>query len=185
MNKKLHQLAAMAALAFASFAANAAGAANIVVDVTGADSINKLGETGNVVRFVDIGANALLTSLDWAVTLNAFAPSSLADMRVSFGQSSGANMIDLAPGGNDFFSGSGSYAGSTDLTGLGIAAGADGLLRIEFSEYSKDFASGVTEGRWVSGSLTFGVSPVPEPTGAVLALLGLGALTGVRRLRRR
>jgi len=46
----------------------------------------------------------------------------------------------------------------------------------------KDLATGVAEGQWVSGNLTFGVSAVPEPGGLLLAVLGLGVL--VPRLRR-
>ena len=182
MNKKLHHLAAIAALAFAGFTAHAA---TVVVDVTGAQSINALGETGNVVRFVDIGANALLTSLDWTVTLNAVAPSALSEMLVSFGRSDGADMISFSPDAFDGFSGAGSYTGTLDLTGLGVGAGADGLLRVEFNEEFKDFAVGVAEGQWVSGSLTFGVSAVPEPGSVSLALLGLGVVGACTRRAQR
>lgn len=179
--KPLHHLAATAALALASLAAQAA---SIAVDVSGAQSINLQGEAGNTVWLVDIGANAVLTSLDWAVTLNAFAPSSLSEMQVSFGSSSGADVVTFAPGSADAFSGTGSYSGSLDLSGTGIAAGADGKLRIEFSEAYKDAAAGTPEGQWVGGSLTFGVSAVPEPASAALALLGAGLLAA-RAGRRR
>ena len=183
MNKKLQHLAAAAALAFAGFTADGANAATVIVDVTGAQSINPLGEAGNVVRFVDIGANALLTSLDWTVTLQAVAPSALSEMWVSFGRSDGVNMISFSPDIIDGFSGAGSYTGTLDLTGLGVGAGADGLLRVEFNEEFKDFAAGVAEGQWVSGSLTFGVSAVPEPASITMTLLGLGFL-GARARRR-
>ena len=173
--KHLHRLAATATLAFAGlFASTATQAANVAVDVSGAQSINLQGEAGNTVWLVNIGANAVLTSLDWSVTLNAFAPSSLSEMQVSFGDSSAAKAINIAPGALDSFSGTGSYSGSLDLTGVGVGAGADGLLRIEFSESYKDLAAGVAEGQWVSGNLTFGLAAVPEPASAVLVLLGLG-----------
>ena len=175
---QLQRLAAVTALGLASLASTAAQATPIVVDVSGAQSINLQGEAGNTVWLIDIGANAVLNSVDWAVTLNAFAPSSLWDMQVSFGSSTGANAINLTPGLADSSSGSASYAGSLDLTGVGVAAGADGKLRLEFSEAYKDFAPGTAEGQWVSGKLTFDVTaaPVPEPASAVLVLLGLGAV---------
>jgi hypothetical protein len=177
--KPHHRLAAIAALALASLAVQAAP---VVVDVGGAQSINLLGEAGNTVWLVDIGANAVLTSLDWNVALTAFAPSALAEMQVSFGSATGADLLTLSPGSADPFGGSGSYVGSMDLTGLGLAVGADGLLRIEFSEGFKDFALDMAEGQWVSGNLTFGISAVPEPAGVALLLAGLG-LVAVRARR--
>jgi hypothetical protein len=177
--KPHHRLAAIAASALASLAAQAAP---VVIDVGGAQSINLLGEAGNTVWLVDIGANAVLTSLDWNVALTAFAPSALAEMQVSFGSATGADLLTLSPGSADPFGGSGSYVGSMDLTGLGLAVGADGLLRIEFSEGFKDFALDMAEGQWVSGNLTFGISAVPEPAGVALLLAGLG-LVAVRARR--
>lgn len=165
--KTIDRLMAAALLSIGSLAAQAAS--TVIVDVTGAQSINLQGETGNTVWFVDVGAHAQLTSLDWAITLNAFSPSSPSDMQVSFGNSSGMDMINFAPATLG-------YSGSLDLAGLGVAIGADGLLRIEFSETYKDFAAGVAEGEWTGGQLSFGVSAVPEPAGALLALLGLCSL---------
>lgn len=178
--KKLSRLAAVAAL---TVAAAAAQATPVVVDVTGAQSVNLLGETGNTVWLVNVGANALINSLDWSVVLNAVSPSSLSDMQVSFGSSSGLDMLDFRPGSLDTVPGTGSYSGTLDLTGLGLATGADGLLRIEFSEAYKDLAVGAVEGQWLSGALTFDVSAVPEPASAALALMGLG-LVGAHVRRR-
>jgi hypothetical protein len=180
--KKFHQLAATAAFVLASAAAQATP---IVVDVSGAQSVNLQGEAGNTVWLVNVGANAVLNSLDWSVSLSAFAPSSLSDMQVSFGNSSGLDVLTFSPDAFDGLSGAGSYTGSLNLAGLGVAAGADGLLRIEFSEAYKDFALNVAEGQWLSGNLTFDVSAVPEPASAVLALLGLGLVgASARRARR-
>ena len=182
---KLHHLTAAATLALASLTAQSASQ---TVNVAGIASTNLLGEAGNTVLLVNIGANAVLTSFDWTVTLDAFSPSSLAEMQVSFSSSSGLDQITFAPGAADVLtSGSQSYAGSLDLSVLGatMAAGSDGLLRIEFSEAYKDFAVGVAEGQWVSGSLGLTVSAVPEPASAGLALFGLALVGGaVRRARR-
>lgn len=181
--KTLQRLAAAAALSLAGLTAQAAP---VTVDVTGAQSINLQGETGNTVWLIDIGANSVLNALNWAVTLNAFSPSLLSEMQVSFGSSSGVEAITFAPDAFDGFSGAGSYSGSLDLTGFGIAAGADGLLRLEFSEAYKDFAAGVAEGQWTAGNLSFDVTAaaVPEPASLALVLLGLG-LVGAQARRTR
>lgn len=184
MNQPLHRLAATAAFVLASLGAQAAP---VIVDVSGAHSINLLGEAGNTVWFVDIGVNARLNWLDWSVTLEAFAPSLLSEMQVSFGGSSGLDLVTLAPDAADGFSGAGSYAGSQDLAPLGLTAGADGLLRIEFSDEFKDFAAGTAEGRWLTGTLTFNVTTaaVPEPDSAALVTLGLGLVGWQSRRSRR
>jgi len=180
MKKKFQHLALAAALGLTSLAAQAA---TVVVDVSGAQSVNLQGENGNTIWLIDIGANMALTSLDWTVSLSAFSPSVLAEMQVSFGNSSGSNLLTFTPGAADYVSGNGSYSGSLDLSGYGVGSGGDGKLRIEFSEGYKDLGVGVAEGQWVSGSLTFGVSAVPEPASVALLLLGLGVVGGAARRR--
>jgi hypothetical protein len=187
--KRLHQLIAtsvVAASALLGLASTSAQATPVAIDVGGAQSVNLLGEAGNTVWFIDVGANAALNSLSWSLDLNAFAPSVLSEMQVSFGNSSGLDLVTFAPGGDDFASGVGSYSGSLDLSPFGLSVGADGLLRLEFSEAYKDFALDVAEGQWLRGSLSFDVtaSAVPEPASVALVLLGLGAIVGVRARRR-
>ncbi|MFG6416948.1 PEP-CTERM sorting domain-containing protein [Roseateles sp. DC23W] len=184
MKKQLHRLAATAAFVLATLGAQAAP---VVVDVSGAQSINLLGEAGNTVWLIDIGAHSRLNGLDWNVTLEAFAPSLLSEMQVSFGSASGLDLLTLAPDIADGLSGAGRYAGSQDLAPLGVTVGADGLLRIEFSDEFKDFAVGTAEGHWLNGTLTFDVTAaaVPEPASAALVALGVGVVGWqLRRTRR-
>lgn len=180
---RLPRLAGALAAATLALAASSASAADVVVDVKGAQSINLLGETGNTVWFIDVGPGALIQGLSWQVQLQSLAPSQLSEMQVSFGDASGLTQFTLTPGALDLGSGTGSYTGHLDLQGLGVTVGADGRLRLEFSEAYKDFDTGLAEGQWLGGRLSFQVAAVPEPASHALALLGL-AVVGWR-LRRR
>ena len=183
-------LSAIATAALFAALAPTAHAATVDVDVAGARSVDLLGDAANTVWFVDVGANAVLNTLSWSVTLEAFSPSVLSEMQLSFGASSGLDLVSFAPAEGDFSSGTGSFAGTLDLSGLGLGVGADGLLRLEFSEAFKDLAPGVADGRWLSGTLSFDVSQVstvPEPGSLLLVLAGLALMAGIGaagRLRR-
>jgi len=175
-------LAAWSLAAVMALGAAGAQATPVAIDVSGAQSMDLPGDAGNTVWFVDVGAHAALNALSWSVTLEAFSPSVLSEMQLSFGASSGLEQITFAPGDGDFLSGTGRYTGMLDLRGLGVSAGADGLLRLEFSEAFKDLAPGVADGRWLGGTLSFDVttaSAVPEPASLALVLAGLAAMAGI------
>ncbi len=63
---------------------------------------------------------------------------------------------------------------------LSFAVGSDGLLRLEFYETYDDV--GIQDGMWNSGTLTLGVTAVPEPgTYGLMALGMVGVLLAARR----
>lgn len=158
------------------------------VDVSGILSFGEFGDPGNTVLTLDIGGLSTVVGVGWNVTLEAFSPSWLSEIGVTMGSTAQAFELLLEPGAADTFtSGMGSYSsgGIIDLVGLGLQfdVGADGVLRMEFNESLSDFAA-AADGRWVSGSLTIEVSPIPEP--ATYGLMGLGlALVAAAAARRR
>lgn len=156
-----------------------------VVNVAGIKSYDLFGEAGNTVIELNLGALAQVTSITWNVNFTAFDPSWLADMEVHFSPSSGNDGVVFTPsiteeGGSEHSEGSASLV---DL-GLDFKVGADGKLRIEFSENYKDLNPGEADGQWDSGSFTIGyVSAVPEPSSYAMMLLGLVAVGAIARRR--
>jgi hypothetical protein len=151
--------------------------------VTGIASGGTLGDAANVVALLDIGAGSVLTSVGWSVSLTASSPSWLSEIAVQFSPST-VNQdlaISLAPSTSNA-AGTASYTGSTDLVpaNLSFAVGSDGLLRLEFYETYDD--AGIQDGMWNSGTLTLGVTAVPEPgTYGLMALGMVGVLLAARR----
>ncbi|ALT76488.1 PEP-CTERM sorting domain-containing protein [Paucibacter sp. KCTC 42545] len=166
---------------FAAFAGS-----GLVLDVSDIDSKDALGSPFNTVLNVQVGANALINSLSWDLQLQAFDPSWLSHIKLSLGPSSGAGLVAFTPGINDEHSGSAHYSGSANLVDYGLAfqVGEDGLLRLEFFE-GVDNGVEPTDGKWLSGTLSLGVSPVPEPSSYGLMALGLMALLSARGIARR
>jgi hypothetical protein len=143
------------------------------------------------VVLLDVGANSVVTSIAYDVTLTADSPSWLADMVVGFENSKQTDGVFFTPGIEEWFPGIMSYLGFADLALLGLAfeVGVDGILRLEFFEDWDDLVG--VDGQWDFGTITFGIETVdveepgevPEPSTTLLIGAGLAMLgdTGRRR----
>jgi len=174
-------------VAFPFFACTSLFAAPLVVDVAGIQSYNRIGSPENTVLLFDVGANATIDSLSYAVNLTAYGRSFLSEMRLAFTNSAQTMGVFLTPGIDDIAPGTGSYAQSANLADINLdfAVGNDGILRLEFFEGFNDIAG--SDGQWNFGTITFGVNApaqsVPEPAGVLLLGAGL-VLMGCARRRR-
>ncbi len=172
-------------VAMAAGGAVAAAEQHQMVNVAGIQSYDLQGEPGNTVIELNLGALSQVTSIAWNFNITAYDPSWLADMEVHFSSSAGADGVVFAPS-DTWDSGTEHHEGSADLVDLGLdfKVGADGKLRLEFSENYKDLGPGEADGQWDSGNFTVGyVSAVPEPSSYALLLLGLVAIGAVARRR--
>jgi hypothetical protein len=167
---------------------------SITVDVSNIDSMDEYGSPLNTVLGLQVGANSTITSVSYAFSLYADAPSFLSEIMVAFENSDQTDGVFFTPGAGDDLPGSASYSGAASLIDLGLAfqVGADGILRLEFFEGYDDFA-GQWDGFWESGFFTFGYetvdvvdpepAPVPEPASALLLAAGLASMRYVGRRR--
>ena len=189
MNFKLTAVhAAAAALALSALAAPALASNHeptlvpLSFNVSGIQSFGIFGDAGNAVQTVSLAPGAIVSGVSWDVTLSATAPSWLNEMFVMLSNSAQSTGYQLFPAPTAEQSGPGHYTGSTALGANSFAVGANGLLRLEFAESLDDLA-GQADGTWLSGTLTFEVSAVPEP--ATYASLALGLVLVGAAARRR
>ena len=174
-----------AAMSFCMAQAKAASIFELPVDTAGILNYDERGSASNVVLDFYVGSGASVTSLKWDVNVTSYVGSYLSEMQITFSDSLG-NGVTFTPGDGDDFDGTADYAGFQNLGDLGqiFAVGADGILRLEFHDGFKDLAFDEPEGRWNHGTLTFGISPVPEPPVFALALSGLLLVSAVLKRRR-
>lgn len=156
----------------------------LVVDTTGILNNDERGAVSNIVLDFYVGANASITSLQWDVNVTAYVGSYLSEMKLTFSDTLG-NGVTFTPGNGDDFDGTMDYAGFQDLGELGqiFAVGDDGILRLEFHDGFKDLAFDEPEGIWNSGTLTFGIAPVPEPPAFAMLLGGMLLLSSAFKRR--
>ena len=140
--------------------------------------------TVNFVTFIQLAPFAEVTGVAYTVALEAYAPSWLSELQVVFTDSAVTTGVIVNPGSGVDNAGAASFSDSGSLVpdGLNFFVGADGLLRVEFAEEFDDPEVAI-DGKWVSGSVSFEVSAVPEP--ATYGLMALGLLGVVSAARRR
>jgi hypothetical protein len=164
----------------------------VSIDLAGVESWDAFGTPNNEIINQILGSGAIMTGIGWNLTIATVGGSWLSDADATFGSSS-LPSITLTPGLGDDASGTASYSsgGIVDFTDIplpNIVLDADGVLRIEFSEFFDDVLNAV-DANYTSG--TFDVpfiagAPVPTMPGVgLLVLLVVLLAAGTLLLRRR
>mgnify|MGYP001474766876 CR=1 FL=1 len=127
----------------------AGGTPGVGFDLTGILSMDPIGDPDNIIVDLNIGAGNQMTGVSWDAGIMTVGASWLSEADVTFSDSTGAltdpNAIRLTvgagedgPGDMDFTSG-GMVLDFSDNMLPNITAGADGILRLEFSDSFDDF----------------------------------------------
>lgn len=156
-----------------------AGDLDIVVDVTGVQSMEALGDPLNEIVTTNLGDGASLTGVGWDVTITTIGGSYLSEAKIYFdGSDQDGTGLFLTPGVNVNSAGTGTYTSAViDLTDNGISdipILADGLLYMEFYEGYNDNA-GSADATW-SGTITLRYAPAGGAAGAVPTMSQYGLI---------
>ncbi len=151
--------------------------AQLVIDVSGYEFVDGLGDADNQILEVFIGASWEITEISWDLNLTT-----LTDPNASFPSWASEANIDF--NGQLNLQVSGTAAGVVNENNAGTSGpislilGADGLLRMEFWE-SFDDSPGMADAFLGEGSTI----TIPIPTPGPLAAVGIGGLFAARRKR--
>jgi hypothetical protein len=141
----------------------------LVLDISGEQSWDSLGDSSNTILQVPIPAGSLMTGIGWDVNIATVGASWLSEARLYFdGSDHDYYGLFLTPGVVDTTPGTGHYTSSViDLTDNGIPdipIQADGILYIELFEGYDDVADAV-DADWLNPStltIVYGAPPTPH-----------------------
>ena len=174
------------ALAVIAATAGLASADTMVIDVSGTEFFDALGDSSNTILSVLVGASASITSISWDLNLTTFTdpnasfPSWASEANIDFNGLLNLQVSGTAAGVvNENNAGTAVMA---DILGGPLVLGADGLLNMEFWESFDDSADNADSAMKDGSTITLnGNGFVPTP--GSMAVLGLGGLVAGRRRR--